>query len=242
MILEVSQYLENYLWLNFEAETASFEQVMSMILMVNEKFRENVAAWICFYDRKELFRGFLERVIHLKEVCEHPSFVIFGSLEDEIVSETVLRLASLQPWHSLSYGHFHMELCLNPDLIRRWRRMIKRESKEATKQGEPFDPSSSFEVKFLRNLIEEFLEVLDHKVFPQKHSTNDDDLMNVDGFQKVDDACVLYCERFMEFLIDLLSQLPTRRIVVAMLPCKCKNIAAAAQHQNQAYFADFVQS
>lgn len=38
--------------------------------------------------------------------------------------------------------------------------MIKRESKEAMKRGQTFDPTSSFEVKFLRNLIEEFLEVL----------------------------------------------------------------------------------
>lgn len=37
MILEVSQYLENYLWPNFDTETATFEHVMSMILMVNEK-------------------------------------------------------------------------------------------------------------------------------------------------------------------------------------------------------------
>lgn len=37
MILEVSQYLENYLWPNFDAETATFEHVMSMILMINEK-------------------------------------------------------------------------------------------------------------------------------------------------------------------------------------------------------------
>lgn len=37
MILEVSQYLENYLWPNFDPETASFEHVMSMILMINEK-------------------------------------------------------------------------------------------------------------------------------------------------------------------------------------------------------------
>lgn len=37
MILEVSQYLENYLWPNFDAESASFEHVMSIILMVNEK-------------------------------------------------------------------------------------------------------------------------------------------------------------------------------------------------------------
>lgn len=37
MILEVSQYLENYLWVNFDPETASFEHVMSIIIMVNEK-------------------------------------------------------------------------------------------------------------------------------------------------------------------------------------------------------------
>ena len=39
MILEVSQYLENYLFPNFDAETATFEHVMSIILMVNEKVR-----------------------------------------------------------------------------------------------------------------------------------------------------------------------------------------------------------
>lgn len=39
MILEVSQYLENYLWPNFDPETATFEHVMSMIIMVNEKVR-----------------------------------------------------------------------------------------------------------------------------------------------------------------------------------------------------------
>ena len=37
MILEVSQYLENYLWPNFDPETATFEHVMSMIIMINEK-------------------------------------------------------------------------------------------------------------------------------------------------------------------------------------------------------------
>lgn len=38
--------------------------------------------------------------------------------------------------------------------------MVKREFKEAMKRGEPFDPSAMLEVKFLRNFIEEFLEVL----------------------------------------------------------------------------------
>lgn len=36
--------------------------------MCNLQFRENVAAWLCFYERKDVFKGFLERVLRLKEV------------------------------------------------------------------------------------------------------------------------------------------------------------------------------
>ncbi|KAM1941559.1 hypothetical protein ACFX13_029122 [Malus domestica] len=231
MILEVSQYLENYLWPNFDPETATFEHVMSMILIVNEKFRENVAAWTCFYDRKDVFKGFLERVLRLK-----------SSLEDEIVSDTVLSLASLQSWHSLSYGRFQMELCFNPDLIRKWKRMIKREAKEAAKRGDPFNPSTTLEVQFLRNLIEEFLEILDSKVLPPDPSMNEDDQLA--GAMRVDDACVLYCERFMEFLIDLLSQLPTRRYLRPLVAdvavvAKC-HLSALYRHEKGKLFAQLV--
>ena len=41
MILEVTQYLENYLWPNFDPDAASFEHVISMILIVNEKVKYN---------------------------------------------------------------------------------------------------------------------------------------------------------------------------------------------------------
>ena len=55
-----------------------------------------------------------------------------------------------------------MELRLNQELMKKWKRMIRREAKEATKRGELFDPSTKLEVKFLRNLIEKFLEVLSY--------------------------------------------------------------------------------
>ncbi|CAN6561850.1 unnamed protein product [Malus baccata var. baccata] len=252
MILEVSQYLENYLWPNFDPETATFEHVMSMILIVNEKFRENVAAWTCFYDRKDVFKGFLEKVLRLKSgrelsIAEKTNYLVFminafQSLEDEIVSDTVLSLASLQSWHSLSYGRFQMELCFNPDLIRKWKRMIKREAKEAAKRGEPFNPSTTLEVQFLRNLIEEFLEILDSKVLPPDPSMNEDDQLA--GAMRVDDACVLYCERFMEFLIDLLSQLPTRRYLRPLVAdvavvAKC-HLSALYRHEKGKLFAQLV--
>ncbi|CAA7395754.1 unnamed protein product [Spirodela intermedia] len=252
MILEVSQYLENYLWPHFDPETASFEHIMSMVLMVNEKFRENVAAWICFHDRKDAFMAFLERVLRLKEqgrvlgIAEKTNYLLFminafQSLEDEIVSETVLRLVSLQLWHSLSHGRFKMELCLNPHLIKKWRKMIKRELKESKKAGKPFNSSSALEVTFLRNLIEEFLVILDSKVIPQKDVK---DHFNSFGFEQVDEGCVLYCERFMEFLIDLLSQLPTRRFLrpvvadVAVVP-KC-HLSVLYSHERGKLFAQLV--
>lgn len=55
-------------------------------------------------------------------------------------------------------------------------------------------------------------QVLDGEVFPQSNSGDgNDQFIDVNGLVEGDNACILYCERFMEFLIDLLSQLPTRR-------------------------------
>jgi hypothetical protein len=53
-----------------------------------------------------------------------------------------------------------MELCLNPHLIKKWKKLTKREAKGAKKGGEAFDPTNVLEVKFLRNLIEELFEVI----------------------------------------------------------------------------------
>ncbi|XP_026437771.1 RNA helicase aquarius-like [Papaver somniferum] len=252
MVLEVSQYLENYLWPNFDPETASFEHVMSMILMINEKFRENVSAWMCFHEKKDLFKSFLERVLRLKEgmalsIAEKTNYLlfminVFQSLEDDIVSQTVLKLASLQVWSCLSYGRFQMEMCLNPNLIKKWKKMIKKESKVAEKRGEPFDLLSKLEIRFVKNLIEEFLEILDSRVFPQRQSDQED--CQLGGSVQVDDGCVLYCERFMEFLIDLLSQLPTRRFLrpvvadVVVVP-KC-HLSALYNHPKGRLFAQLV--
>ena len=55
-------------------------------------------------------------------------------------------------------------------------------------------------------------QVLDSTVFSQEqHVIEDNKIIDAYGLKQVDDACVLYCERFKEFLIDFLSQLPTRR-------------------------------
>ncbi|PKU78317.1 Regulator of nonsense transcripts 1 like [Dendrobium catenatum] len=136
---------------------------------------------------------------------------------------------------------FQTELCLNPQLTRKWRKMIRKEAKEAKKLGKPFDPSKMLEAAFLRDLIEEFLEILELKA----NQTDDVESHFGDSHgEKVDDSCVLYCERFMEFLIDLLSQLPTRRFLkavvadVAVVP-KC-HLSALYTHEKGRLFSQLV--
>jgi len=120
MLLEISQYLENYLWPNFDEETATYEHVMSIILMVNEKFRENVPAWHGFSQREDALPGFFNRVTTLKtgrqlrqhEKVSYLMFAInaFQSLENSAVRARVLKLASLPLWHALSEGRLQVSL------------------------------------------------------------------------------------------------------------------------------------
>lgn len=62
MVLEVSQYLEKYLWPNFDPEQAVFAEILSAVLMVNEKFREGSTPWACFETRKVQWSFFPPRI------------------------------------------------------------------------------------------------------------------------------------------------------------------------------------
>jgi hypothetical protein len=52
LLLQVSQYLEGYLWPHFDPVTSSDAHVLSIAVMVNEKFREGVPAWTAFHSRQ----------------------------------------------------------------------------------------------------------------------------------------------------------------------------------------------
>lgn len=44
-MLELSQFLENYLWPNYKTGSSSHAHIMSIVVILNEKFRERVPAW-----------------------------------------------------------------------------------------------------------------------------------------------------------------------------------------------------
>ncbi|XP_024517313.1 RNA helicase aquarius [Selaginella moellendorffii] len=204
-LLEIGQYLENYLWPHFDHQAASFEHVMSIVLMVNEKFRENVPAWNCFHGRKQVFSLFLHRVftlqgersLNLKEKTNYLLFLIhsFQSLEDPLVADSVLRLVSMELWHSLSPGRVKLELFHDETLLKPWLKLQKKAAASSANIQE------KLEVRFLPSLMKDFLQVLDGAVVGSE----------------IDASAVLFCERFVEFLIDLLSQMPTRRFGKAVV-------------------------
>ena len=119
----------------------------------------------------------------------------FQSLDQDIVRKECAPLVSIAIWHNLSSDRTRQyKLGSNPHLKKTWRAAAKRyeAADEATKAKLRFDQS------WLHSMIIDFL----------------DRLYRPDGGAADE---VLYCERFMEFLTDLESQLPTRRYVNSLV-------------------------
>lgn len=88
-----------------------------MIVMLNEKFRENVPAWNGFEAVPDLMPIFFSKLFAMPlaglKMHEQVAFLVFlihafQSLENEAVSRQVLRLVQLPLWHSLSPGRLQV--------------------------------------------------------------------------------------------------------------------------------------
>ncbi|CAG8601288.1 9980_t:CDS:10 [Paraglomus brasilianum] len=176
MLLEFSQYLEKYLWPNYNADNATLAHVLSIVLMVIEKFRERVAAWDIFVQLPDEFPKFFNRVLHLaiapvEEISlQMKRFLLiflihaFQSLENPLVRVECMRVVSVSIWHCFAMSsRREQEFKLHSHLRKVWKRSTKK--------------------------LEE----------------------------AVSDDALAYCERFIEFMIDLEAQLPTRRYFNALL-------------------------
>ncbi|KAF9207400.1 hypothetical protein BGZ49_000487, partial [Haplosporangium sp. Z 27] len=200
-LLEVSQYLEKYLWPHYDPSQSPTIHVLSIVLMVNEKFRSRVEAWGAFEELPDHFPAFFAEVLSL---CLQNSedvdlrikryllvFIIncFQSLENALIRSECMRLVSLSTWHSLvSSERRDAEFKEYPQLLKFWKHLEKKFSAMDSSQQQ----KAIFERSWLSEMIKNFVRILE--------TINDEDQEKI-----------LYCERFMEFLIDLEAQLPTRR-------------------------------
>lgn len=111
MLLEFSQYLENYLWVNYNPGVSSNAYLMSICCIVNEKFRENVPAWEVFKKEPSHFPYFFKCVMEAVLAGEEAGLTLkeqtvllvfldhcFNSLEVDLIREQVQQLILLPMW------------------------------------------------------------------------------------------------------------------------------------------------
>jgi len=202
---------------------------MSIMMMVNEKFRENVQAWECFHSRESDFPAFFDKVLRLNDEYElsyqeHTDFLVFlincfQSLEDSMVRQQIEKLVSIKLWHSISPVIVDREISANKKLARYWKKELNAE-----------DDEESLERTFMPNLLQEFFEILDN--------------LKAEPTEALPSDRVHYCERFAELMVDLLSQLPTRRFFRPLFEdvrfvTRCK-MSALANHPGGILFGQLL--
>ncbi|XP_065342666.1 RNA helicase aquarius [Cloeon dipterum] len=219
MMLEFSQYVENFLWPNFGPDTKNLAHLLSIVVMINEKFRERVPAWESFKTKPEQFPVFFRAVLEacltdtasLKEQTALLVFLnhCFNSMEEDLIRDQAKRLVSLSMWVSLQPHRREHELKQNSKWRKYWKTLQKKESEEQRR-------AQQWERTFLHNLMARFIRLLD--TIPESGNVSEDKIH--------------YCERFLELMIDLEALLPTRRFFNTVMDdchlvtrCKLSNLS-----------------
>ncbi|KAL2836517.1 hypothetical protein BJY01DRAFT_55605 [Aspergillus pseudoustus] len=204
LTLENLNALEKFLWPTY-TEDASNYHVLLIALIVGVKQREHLPIWDIFSDRPNDFSNLFHRILSMSINQSLPtfsrlsilSFMIsaFQSLENVLIRKECAPLVSISVWHNL-HSEDTKERLLGkaPNLKKAWRAAAKRydAGDEAAKA------KLRFERSWLYTLLLDFLRRLNG---PEKDQADN----------------LRYCERFLEFLVDLESQLPTRRYVNTLL-------------------------
>ncbi|KAK0637250.1 hypothetical protein B0T17DRAFT_567791 [Bombardia bombarda] len=212
LVLEGLQTLESYLWPGYGEDSSNYH-VLLIVLIVNAKRRERLDAWDVFSDRpadfSDLFRRALSMTVDSSlswTVRTHVLLFIiyaFQSLDCAIVRKECAPLVSISVWHNLSTEQKRDEILdSNTQLRKAWRASAKRYDAA----DEPTKARLRYERSWLYTSVLDFLTLLYLPNAKPEH--------------------LLYCERFVEFLTDLQSQLPTRRYVNTLL--KDLNVLPAA--------------
>ncbi|KIW08100.1 uncharacterized protein PV09_01038 [Verruconis gallopava] len=206
LILETLQALEKYLWPGY-SEAASNYHVLLLAILVNVKRRERLPSWIIFEDRPADFSSFFRRAlsmtvdlsISLKIRTHLLCFVIgaFESLDSGLVRKECAPLVGIAIWQHL-HNDAAREDKFNSHVM--LRKMWRSASKRYDTADDETKARIHFERSWLYTLLMDFL----------------DRLYEVQGGEARQEN-VAYGERFLELLIDLESQLPTRRFVNSLL-------------------------
>ncbi|KAL5356234.1 hypothetical protein BJX96DRAFT_186187 [Aspergillus floccosus] len=204
LTLENLNILEKFLWPTY-TEDASNYHVLLIALIVSVKHREHLPIWDIFSDRPDDFANLFHRILSMSidqslatsSRLSIVSFIIsaFQSLENVLIRKECAPLVSISIWHNLSSDEARERvLTKGTNLKKAWR--------AAAKRYDAGDDASKAKMRFERSWL--YTMLLDF-------------LRRLHGSETDQPENLRYCERFSEFLVDLLSQLPTRRYVNTLL-------------------------
>ncbi|OCT46083.1 Intron-binding protein aquarius [Cladophialophora carrionii] len=204
-MLESLQVLERFLWPTYTPDAPN-HHVILITIFFNLKQRAHLQDWALLTNgRPDDFSTLLRRVLSLNldaSLAIHSrlsllNFVLgaFQSLENEYVRKECAPLVSIATWHNLHDEQARERLFeTTPARRKAWR--------AAARRFDAADPDTQSRLRFDRawlfTMLVDFIARLN--VSKLTHSQE-----------------MVYCERFLEFLIDLISQLPTRRYTNPLL-------------------------
>jgi intron-binding protein aquarius len=192
-LLEYHNYFEYLL-----EQKESKKTLISLATMANERYKSHLD-WSLFQDIGSTLLRIMKLFLGDLELREKRSLLIFvmnafQSLDNTTIRKHLNKFVSIGIWQELSESRRTYELGKSPDRLKAWNKYLKKRetASKAEKEGMEFESS------FLSKSIAFFFELLDAQ----------------DSIEK---EAVLFSERFIEFLIDLEAQLPTRRYFHALL-------------------------
>ncbi|KAF3274064.1 hypothetical protein TWF970_008263 [Orbilia oligospora] len=207
LLLENLQYMERYLWPNYD-EDSTDEFVICLVMMAVAKRRGNIPLWGIFEANPSLFTSFFRRVLIMSLSTSLPltprthvlCFIIFAfqSLDKSLVRKECAPLVSIGIWQNIhSEKARELRLSEGPQYKKAWK---ASEKKRLALTDQRSKARLSFERSWLHSLVLQLV----HTIYFNW------------GDSRIGEAR-LYAERMVEFLTDLLSQPPTRRYVHALL-------------------------
>lgn len=201
------------------------QNVLKIVSKANKSFHEKIDAWHYFRPHKEVFGSFFKATIRLA-LSDNEEFDMnitnriqlltffnytFNSIEVDFVHEQIRKYLPLSIWINLSQSCRDKELA---KLSKRIRIAWKRLEEQDKKLEQSVLAERVFERKFIFFYLKQFFQLLKNVVID---SMTEEDSDNENSAEELDKNLALYCQRFVEFIIDIESQLPLRRFFHAVL-------------------------
>lgn len=203
------------------------QNTLTLANKLNKTFHEKIDAWCYLRPFKELFGGFFKGAIRVA-LSDSSEFDLkisdryqlltffnyaFNSIEVDFVHDQIKRYLPLSVWINLSDGRRNVELSkLSKRIQLAWRKLEDQDKKMSPNNLK----EKTFERKFIFEYMRQFLRILKGSVIEM--SDNEEEAESAEAEKlELDKNVALYCQRFLEFIIDLESQLPLRRFFHALL-------------------------